>query len=139
MVFSSLSHEAPIVRAAAIGAFGTYAWRPDVQSHLDIVWLVADSDPRVRRAAYRHLAEWGDAADVRTVVNAATAKSDDWALLIVAEELTDQLRATDRDPPAAASVSRLGRRRANATRMIRAVLVDGLSLVGWLILRFYLS
>jgi hypothetical protein len=96
-VFSCLSHEAPTVRAAAVGALGTYAWRPDVESRIEVTWLVADSDPRVRRAAYRHLAEWGDPADVRTMVNAARAESDDRALLILASELTEGLRTADQD------------------------------------------
>jgi len=98
-VFSCLSHETPTVRAAAIGALGTYAWHPDIQSRLDIVWLVADPDPRVRRATYRHLSEWGDADDVQTIVNTAAAESDDRALLIVADELTERLQADDRDLP----------------------------------------
>jgi hypothetical protein len=98
-VLACLSHEVPAVRAAAVGAIGAYNWRPAIRSRLGVLWLVADDDPAVRRAVYRHLSEHGDREDLRTIVRGAAAEPDDRALLLVAEGIAERSWPADRTPP----------------------------------------
>ena len=98
-VLGCLSHRMPAVRAAAVGAIGPYSRQPAIRSRLDLLWLVADDDPAVRRAVYRHLSEHGDREDIRTIVRGAAAEPDDRALLLVAESVAERSWPADREPP----------------------------------------
>jgi hypothetical protein len=59
-LFELFDHEEPRVRAAAVRACRQVGWRETFHERIPFRELIADDDPRVRRATYRVLTYWGD-------------------------------------------------------------------------------
>jgi hypothetical protein len=94
-VFSLLEDGNPRVRGAAVQAFRQTGWREEFRERLPFRLLFADR-PRVRRATYRVLADWGDEG-ARELLQWAVIDEDDPRAQLLAVRALASLDA-DVDP-----------------------------------------
>lgn len=92
-----LSAPDPTVRAAAVRALTPHGWRDNLRERVDIDTLTADTDPRVRRAVYELLAEWGDEAAKEALISGICKENDSRCQLVAVR----CLGTLDIEPPLA--------------------------------------
>lgn len=80
-------HDDPAVRAAAVRAFSGVGWRADLRERIPYRALLADDDPRVRRATYRTLSQWGDGRATDLLEWAVVDEDDERAQLLAVKSL----------------------------------------------------
>lgn len=85
-----LEHTDPTVREAATLALGQVGWRRDIRSPALVTRLVADPSPRVRRAVYRMLAQWGDTEAIELLAGALQTEDDPQTRLAGTDALAEQ-------------------------------------------------
>jgi hypothetical protein len=84
-----LEHDDPVVREAATLVLGNLGWRRDVRSPALATRLAADPSPRVRRAVYRMLAQWGDTEAIEVLTGALQTEDDPQARLAGTDALAE--------------------------------------------------
>lgn len=82
-VLELLDHPQPEIRGAALGVFAELGWRKAVRSEVPLSQLTRDRNPRVRRAAYRVLGQWGDPTAVRLLHQALREEDHPFARLVL--------------------------------------------------------
>jgi hypothetical protein len=96
---ATLEHESDAVREAATLALGNVGWRSDVRDDSLLERLVDDPAPRVRSAAYRSLARWGDQQALGMLTGAVQTEDDAWARLAGTNALVRQREQLPDDSP----------------------------------------